>query len=454
VPYISVNPATGEKIAEYPNPTAAELDAALKRSAAGFAAWRRASYDERATHMVRAAELLEAEAPTVAELMTSEMGKTFAAAKGEVAKCAMTMRYYAEHAEAMLEPESISSPARRSGIRYEPLGAVFAVMPWNFPLWQCVRFAAPSLMAGNVAILKHASNVGGCAAYLEGLFARSGMPAGCFVNLYLDHDDVPGVIADDRVAAVTLTGSERAGRTIAGLAGQSLKKCVMELGGSDAFIVGSSADLAATVPMAVTARVQNNGQSCIAAKRFVVVRERAAEFVELFSDQMAAVVVGDPMAPATVVGPIVSSAQREELAGQVADSVSRGATATTGGNSVEGPGFYYRPTVLVDVPEDSRAGREELFGPVAVVRVARDLGDAISIANETPWGLGASIWASDEAEIDAAIYGVEAGMVFANAIVASTPELPFGGIKNSGYGRELSTVGIREFTNVKTFYVA
>jgi succinate-semialdehyde dehydrogenase / glutarate-semialdehyde dehydrogenase len=385
VPFVSVNPATGETVATYETFTDAQVESALSLSAAAFAEWRAASFKERAEVMVRAAELVEAEAPATAELMTTEMGKTFAAAKGEVAKCAMTMRYYAEHAESMLASEPVVTSARRSGIRYEPLGAVFAIMPWNFPLWQCVRFAAPSLMAGNVALLKHASNVGGCALYLEGLFARAGFPRGAFINLFVSHDQAEPIIGDDRVAAVTLTGSERAGRSIAAAAGRSLKKCVMELGGSDAFIVGRSADLSRTVPLAVTARVQNNGQSCIAAKRFIVVSERAAEFEELFSAQMASLVVGDPMEPATEVGPIVSAAQRDELAGQVDDSVAAGARALAGGSTVDGPGFYFRPTVLVDVPESTRAAREELFGPVAVVRVATDLDDAIRIANASPW---------------------------------------------------------------------
>jgi succinate-semialdehyde dehydrogenase/glutarate-semialdehyde dehydrogenase len=309
-------------------------------------------------------------------------------------------------------------------------------------------------MAGNVGILKHASNVPQSAIFLETLFRRAGFPEGCFINLFLTHDDVPLVIADDRVAAVTLTGSEGVGRTIAQLAGANLKKCVLELGGSDPFIVASSADLAYTVPMAVTARIQNNGQSCIAAKRFIVVRERADEFVASFVAGMRAAVVGDPLDASTIVGPLATAAQRDIIAEQVERSVAAGATLLCGGVRPEGGGFFYPPTVLTDVPESSPAGCEELFGPVAVVRVVDDLDEAIAVANETPWGLGGSIWAKDAREIDRAIAGIEAGMVFANAVVASSPELPFGGIKNSGYGRELSTMGIREFTNAKTFYVA
>jgi succinate-semialdehyde dehydrogenase/glutarate-semialdehyde dehydrogenase len=452
--YIATNPTTGEEIARYPFHTAAEIEAKLAQSASAFAIWREYSFAERALYITRAAELLEGEVPVIAELLTSEMGKTFGAAKGEVMKCALTLRYYAEHAEQLLADEVISSPASRSGVRFDPLGGVFAVMPWNFPLWQAIRFAAPALMAGNVGILKHASNVPGSALFLEDLFRRAGCPEGTFVNIFASHDDVPGIIADPRVAAVTLTGSERAGRAVASLAGQALKKCVLELGGSDPFIVTASADLDRTVPMAVTARVQNNGQSCIASKRFIVVEAIADEFIRRFADAMNEVVVGNPMDNATIVGPIVSKGQRDELVGQIDDAVAKGARVLAGGKALEGPGFFLQPTLLADVPADSRAGCEELFGPVAVVRVVADLAEAIAVANETPWGLGAGVWATDDAEIETAIAGLESGMVFVNAIVASTPELPFGGIKLSGYGRELSSYGIKEFVNIKTYYVA
>lgn len=452
--FTAVNPATEEVIASYPEHTPAEVDAALDVAVAAFKSWRDTPFKDRGEMMARMAQILEDEVDSAGELLTSEMGKTFTAAKGEVRKCAGTMRYYAEHAEEMLSEEIIASPASRSGIRYEPLGVVLAVMPWNFALWQAVRFAAPSIMAGNVGVLKHAHNVPGSARYLEGLFTRAGFPKGVFTNLFLGHQALADAIADDRVAAVTLTGSEGAGRIVGRQAGEHLKKCVLELGGSDAFIVASSADMERTIPMAVTARVQNNGQSCIAAKRFIVVKERAEEFIEGFAKAMSEVVVGDPMDPATVVGPLVNAQQREELHAQVQDSVAKGAVVRAGGRKIEGRGFYYEPTVLTNVPRDSRAGCEELFGPVAVVEVVEDLDEAIELANATPWGLGGSIWATDPREIDRAIAGVEAGMVFANAIVASTPELPFGGIKKSGYGRELSSQGIREFVNVKTFYVA
>ena len=454
MPFASVNPATGDVVAEFEGHTSEQIEAAVALAARTFRAWRETPFKDRGELMVRAAQILEDEVDEVGAMLTSEMGKTHAQAKAEVLKCAKTMRYYAEHAEAMLGEEIISSPASRSGVRYEPLGPVLAVMPWNFALWQAVRFAAPAIMAGNVGILKHASNVPRSAKFLEDLFHRAGFPEGVFITLFLGHQAAAELIADDRVAAVTLTGSEAAGKSVAAQAGAALKKCVLELGGSDAFIVASSADMAKTIPMAVTARIQNNGQSCIASKRFIVVRERAEEFVEGFTTAMGEVVVGDPMDPATGMGPLVSQAQREELDAQVRSSVAMGAVVRTGGRALDGPGYYYAPTVLTDVPKDSRAGCEELFGPVAVVEVVEDLDEAIRVANSTPWGLGGSIWATDPGEIERAIAGVEAGMVFANAIVASTPELPFGGIKRSGYGRELSVLGIREFTNAKTFYIA
>ena len=452
--FTAINPATEEVIASYEAHTPAQIEAALAASVNAFKSWRNTPFKDRGELMVRAAQLLEDELDTAAAMLTAEMGKTFASAKGEVMKCATMMRYYAEHAEALHSEEIIASPATRSGIRYDPLGTVLAVMPWNFALWQAVRFAAPSMMAGNVGILKHAHNVPGSALYLENLFARAGFPSGVFANLFLGHRELADMIADDRIAAVTLTGSEIAGKIVAAQAGAYLKKCVLELGGSDAFIVASSADMARTVPMAVTGRVQNNGQSCIAAKRFIVVEERAEEFIDAFTKAMSEVVVGDPMDPKTVVGPMVNAEQRELLHAQVQDSLEKGAVLRTGGVIPEGRGFYYPPTVLTNVPRDSRAGAEELFGPVAVVEVVKDLAEAIEVANSSPWGLGGSIWATDPREIEQAIAGVEAGMVFANAIVASTPELPFGGIKRSGYGRELSAQGIREFTNAKTFYIA
>ncbi|MGD0692258.1 MAG: aldehyde dehydrogenase family protein, partial [Acidimicrobiales bacterium] len=324
MPFTAINPATEEFVAEFDAHSDADVERALAHAASAFEAWRATPVADRAHLMIRAAEMLESEIPVVAELLTSEMGKTFTAAKGEVAKCAFTMRYYAEHAEAMLRDESVSTSGSRSGIRYDPIGAVLAVMPWNYPLWQFIRVAAPTVMAGNVMVLKHASNVPGCAKFIEDLFTRSGFPKGVVTTLFVSHDQIPRIIADPRIAAVTLTGSDRAGRSVAEIAGQHLKKSVLELGGSDPFIVASSADMDATVPLAVTARLQNNGQSCIASKRFIVVRERADEFIEKFVEAMAAVPTGDPMDPATVLGPVVSRGQLDELTAQVADSIAKG----------------------------------------------------------------------------------------------------------------------------------
>jgi succinate-semialdehyde dehydrogenase/glutarate-semialdehyde dehydrogenase len=452
--FIAINPTTEEVVAQFDGHTSEQVDQALEHAANAFQIWKSLSISERAHLMERAAELLESEIPVVAELLTSEMGKTFSAAKGEAAKCANVMRYYAEHAEAMLKDESVATSGSASGYRFDPIGAVLAVMPWNFPLWQFIRVAAPTLMAGNVMVLKHASNVPGCAKFIEDLFMRAGFPRGVVTTLFVSHDAIAGIIGDPRIAAVTLTGSDRAGRSVAELAGRNLKKAVLELGGSDPFIVASSADMDVTVPLAVTARVQNNGQACIASKRYIVVRERADEFLEKFVAAMAAVPTGDPMDPATVLGPVVSRTQLDELTAQVAASVERGAVVHTGGKPLDGRGFFFPATVLSNVPTDSRAGCEELFGPVAVVEVVDDLDAAIAFANATPWGLGGAIYATDQKEIDAAIAGLDVGMVFANSIVASMPELPFGGTKESGFGRELGEYGIREFTNVKSFYVA
>jgi succinate-semialdehyde dehydrogenase/glutarate-semialdehyde dehydrogenase len=452
--FIAINPTTEEVVAQFDGHTSEQVDQALEHAANAFQIWKSLSIGERARLMERAAELLESEIPVVAEMLTSEMGKTFNAAKGEAAKCAHVMRYYAEHAEEMLKDESVATSGSASGYRFDPIGAVLAVMPWNFPLWQFIRVAAPTLMAGNVMVLKHASNVPGCAKFIEDLFMRAGFPKGVVTTLFVGHDAIPGIIGDPRIAAVTLTGSDRAGRSVAEIAGKNLKKAVLELGGSDPFIIASSADMDVTVPLAVTARVQNNGQACIASKRYIVVRDRADEFLEKFVAAMAAVPTGDPMDPATVLGPVVSRTQLDELTAQVAASVERGAVVHTGGKPLEGRGFFFPATVLSNVPTDSRAGCEELFGPVAVVEVVDDLDAAIAFANATPWGLGGAIYATDQKEIDAAIAGLDVGMVFANSIVASMPELPFGGTKESGFGRELGEYGIREFTNVKSFYVA
>jgi succinate-semialdehyde dehydrogenase/glutarate-semialdehyde dehydrogenase len=454
MPFIATNPATGKVIAEHPSFSAAEVEAALAEAQAGYESWSAMSFAERKLLMTRAAELLESEIPAVAELMTSEMGKTFASAKGEAAKCALNMRYYADHAEEMLTEQIVKTTGSRSGIRYEPIGVIFAVMPWNFPLWQIIRMAAPTIMAGNAVAFKHAPNVPGCALYMQDLFIRAGFPKGVLRNMFVEVDQVADIIADDRIVAVSLTGSDRAGRSIASVAGQNLKKVLLELGGSDPFIVAASADMAHTIPLAVTARVQNNGQACIASKRYIVVQERAEEFIEKFTAAMAAVPVGDPLSPETVVGPLVNKTQLDNLTRQVNESVAKGAKVLTGGAPLDREGYYYPPTVLINTASDSPANCEELFGPVAVIHVVKDLDEALVVANDIPWGLGGSIWATDDAEIEKAINGIDAGMVFANAVVVSMAELPFGGTKQSGFGRELSAFGMREFTNQKSYFVA
>jgi succinate-semialdehyde dehydrogenase/glutarate-semialdehyde dehydrogenase len=452
--FATTNPATGQVEQTFDDHTAEEVDARLARAAATFETFRRTTFDERARLLVTAAELLEGEIPDIARVLTTEMGKTFASAKGEASKCANAMRWFAEHAESLLADEVIESSAGRSLVRYQPLGPVLAVMPWNFPLWQVVRFAAPALMVGNVGLLKHASNVPQTALALEDLFRRAGYPEGAFTTLLIGSGDVARVIADERVVAVTLTGSERAGQSVAAAAGDALKKCVLELGGSDPFVVLASADLDRAVPVAVQARVQNNGQSCIAAKRFIVEDAVYDEFTARFVDAMAALTVGDPFDPATDVGPLVSSAQRQEIADQVDDARQRGAVVACGGEVPDGPGWYYPPTVLCDVTPAMRVFGEETFGPVAVVERAGDVDEAIELANRTSFGLGSSVWTADAAEQARCIDEIEAGQVFVNAMVASTPEMPFGGIKRSGYGRELSALGIKEFCNAKGVWVA
>jgi len=452
--YATTNPATGEVERTFDSHTPEEVDRRLAAAAAAFAEHRRTSFSERARLMLGAADLLDAEQPDVARTITTEMGKTFAQAKGEVAKCALGMRFFAEHAESLLADQPIESGARRSLVRYQPLGPVLAIMPWNFPLWQVVRFAAPALMAGNVGLLKHASNVPQTALYLEDLFRRAGFAEGCFTTLLVSSGEVAKIVADDRIVAVTLTGSERAGASVAAAAGDALKKCVLELGGSDPFVVTSRADLDKAVSVGVRARVQNAGQSCIAAKRFIVEEPVFDRFLERFVDEMAGLVVGDPLAPSTDVGPLNSRAQLEEVEGQVEDARSKGATVACGGERPEGPGFYYRPTVLTGITEAMRVAREEVFGPVALVWPAADLDEAIRLANDTVYGLGASVWTEDEDEQRRLVDEVDAGQVFVNAMVASSPEIPFGGIKRSGYGRELSDLGIKEFCNAKAVWVA
>jgi succinate-semialdehyde dehydrogenase / glutarate-semialdehyde dehydrogenase len=453
MPYATTNPATGEVEKTFATHTPEEVEALLQQAVKAFGEYRTTTFAERARHLITAAELLEGEVPDIARILTTEMGKTFAAARGEVSKCAMAMRWFAEHAEGLLADQPIATAASRSYVHYQPIGPVLAIMPWNFPMWQVVRFAAPALMVGNVGLLKHASNVPQTALLLEDLCRRAGLPDGVFTNLFVESKDIAKLIEDPRIAAVTLTGSERAGMSVAEAAGHSLKRSVLELGGSDPFIVLESADLDVTVRTAVNARVQNNGQSCIAAKRFIVVEPVADEFLRRFTEAMDALVVGDPFDPATDVGPIVTEAQRAELVGQVEDALSEGATVNSGGRNLDGPGWYFPPTVLSGVTPDMRVAQQEIFGPVAMVERVPDLTAAIAVANSTTFGLGSSVWTQDEAEMARCVEEIEAGAVFVNAMVASTPELPFGGIKRSGFGRELSELGLKEFTNAKTVWI-
>ncbi len=453
MPFATTNPATGQIEKTFDTHTPAEVEALIQRAVVAFGEYRHTTFAERARHLITAAELLEGEVPDVARILTTEMGKTFASARGEVSKCALGLRWFAEHAEALLADEPIATGASRSYVHYQPIGPVLAIMPWNFPMWQVVRFAAPALMVGNVGLLKHASNVPQTALVLEDLFRRAGLPEGVFTNLFVESKDVAKIIEDPRIAAVTLTGSERAGMSVGSTAGHALKKSVLELGGSDAFIVLESADMETTVRTAVEARVQNNGQSCIAAKRFIVVEPVADEFLRRFTEAMDALVVGDPFDPATDVGPIVTEAQRAELVAQVEEARTQGATVHSGGQVVDGPGWYFPPTVLSGITSDMRVAQEELFGPVAMVERVPDLTAALEVANATTFGLGSSVWGTDEAEIQRCIEELEAGAVFVNAMVASTPELPFGGIKRSGFGRELSELGLKEFCNAKTVWI-
>ncbi len=454
MPFVTINPTTGETEKTFEAHTPEQVEEILQKAHDAFLTYRHSTFAERSRHLITAAELFEGELPDIAKMLTTEMGKTFAAAKGEVAKCAMALRWFAEHSEALLADEVITTSATTSYVHYQPLGPVLAIMPWNFPLWQVIRFIGPALMVGNVGLLKHAPNVPQTAWFLEDVFRRAGLPDGCFTNLFVETEDIAAIIEDPRVVAVTLTGSERAGVSVAATAGHSLKKSVLELGGSDPFIVLESADLDKAVSTAVTARVQNNGQSCIAAKRFIVVEPIADEFIARFTEAMAALVVGDPFDPATNVGPIVSEAQREQLVRQVDAAKLQGATVHGGGTYPDRPGWFFEPTVLTDVTKDMAVAQQELFGPVAIVERVADLTEAIEVANSTTFGLGSSIWTNDEVEQRRCIEEIEAGAVFVNAMVASNPELPFGGIKRSGIGRELSEVGLKEFCNVKSVWIA
>jgi len=446
MPIATINPATGETVRTFDALSESEVAARLERAARAFQQWRVTPIGDRLSVVARAGEILEKDKDRYGRLMTLEMGKPLKAAVEEAAKCALACRYYAEHASAFVAPRFLDGDE----VQYQPLGAVLAIMPWNFPFWQVIRFAAPALCAGNVGILKHASNVPQCALAIEKLFADAGAPPGVFQTLLIGSDRVEAIIADERIAAVTLTGSEPAGRHVAGTAGKNLKKTVLELGGSDAFVVMESADIAKAADVAVKARTINNGQSCIAAKRFIVHERVANAFTDRFVEGMRSLRIGDPMLPDTDIGPLATRQIADDLEKQVAESVRLGARVLTGGKRVPGTGNYFEPTVLTDIPPDSPAYRDELFGPVASLFRARDLDDAIRIANDTSFGLGAAAWTRDQGESDRFIRDLDAGTVFINGMVASDPRFPFGGVKHSGYGRELGPWGLHEFVNIKT----
>ena len=446
----SIDPATGRTLREFQEHGDADVDRALERARDAFGLWRQRPVAERASLLLRTAELLEAEKRELGRLMTQEMGKLHSAAVEEAAKCAVACRHYAEHAERYLAPERVDVKGERSFVAFQPLGVVLAVMPWNFPFWQVLRFAAPALVAGNVAVLKHASNVPQCALAIEDLFRRAGAPEGVFTTLLVGSDRVEQLIADPRVSAVTLTGSEGAGRSVGAAAGRHLKKSVLELGGSDPFIVMPSADIAAAAATAVKARTINNGQSCIAAKRFIVADAVADAFERAFVAGMKSLVVGDPMHDGTQLGPLSSAKQRDEVHDQVRRSVAAGARVLTGGEPIAGPGAFFAPTVLTDIPRSAPAFGEEVFGPVASLFRVADAAAALALANDSRLGLGASVWTRDAEEGRWFADQLEAGTVFVNGMVASDPRFPFGGVKASGYGRELSVYGLREFVNIKT----
>jgi succinate-semialdehyde dehydrogenase/glutarate-semialdehyde dehydrogenase len=449
----TINPATGETLKTFEALTDAQVDQKIQKATETFHTFRNLSFAERARMMNRAAEVIEAEKEELGRLMTIEMGKTFRSAVDEAVKCAWVCRYYAENAEKFLADEPIETPASRSFIRYQPMGVVLVIMPWNYPFWQVFRFIAPGLMAGNVGILKHASNVPQCALKIEEILLKAGFPEGAFQTLLIGSDKVDRILDDPRVAAATLTGSEGAGVKVGAGAAQRIKKVVLELGGSDPFIVMPSANLEEAVKVGIKARVINNGQSCIAAKRFIVAEQIADKFQQEFVAQMEKLKLGDPFDEKTDVGPLANAEAVTSLQADVSATVKAGGKILTGGKPANMPGSFYLPTVLTDIPESSPAYREELFGPVASIFRVRNIDEAIRIANDSRFGLGASAWSNDKAEQERFINELEAGMVFINQMVASDPRVPFGGVKRSGVGRELSTYGIREFANVKSVWV-
>ena len=447
-------PATGEVLKTFTPHSDDEVDAMIAESYTAYKILRDWPFEKRAEHMRKAAQILRDEAEALGKIITLEMGKTLKSAIAEVKKCAVGADYYADHAAAHMADEVIETERASSYRAYQPIGPVLAVMPWNYPIWQVVRFAAPALMAGNTGLLKHASNVPQCALYIEDIFRRAGFPKGAFQTLLIGGSKVERVLRDERVRAATLTGSEPAGASVASICGQEIKPTVLELGGSDAFIVMPSANIEKAVATAVTARNQNNGQSCIAGKRFII----HADIYEAFKDKFVAATetlkIGDPMDADTDIGPLVNAASREEIVGQVEAAVKDGATLLIGGVAVDGPGFFFKPGILENIPKSSKAYREEIFGPVAALYKVSSLEEAIEIANDSPFGLGSSVWTQDKREQLRAIRDIEAGATFINAMTASDPRLPFGGIKRSGYGRELAAEGIRAFCNIKTVVIA
>ena len=452
----TINPINGEVVKEFEAHDEAEVERRLALAQSAFDQLKSTTYAQRAAWLVRAAEILEADVDNAAAMLVLEMGKPIGQARGEVLKSAKGLRFYAEHAANFMADDWLADPsavgAKRAGAKLQPLGVVLAVMPWNYPLWQALRFAAPALAAGNVGLLKHASNVPQSALLLDELFTKAGFPAGAFQALLIPARDVKAVIEDPRVKAVTLTGSEPAGRNVAEIAGNAIKKTVLELGGSDPFIVLPSADLEAAADAAVRARLLNNGQSCIAGKRFIAHTDIYDKFAELFATKMAAIKMGDPMDPDTVLGPLATESGRDEVAGLVDDAVAKGAKLLAGGVVPDQAGWWYPATLLADLPDDALLVMEEAFGPVASLYRAKDIDDAIRIANQTRFGLSSAVWTNSEADEQKCIEEIEAGAVFINGITASYPELPFGGVKASGYGRELAAVGMREFTNLKTVW--
>jgi succinate-semialdehyde dehydrogenase/glutarate-semialdehyde dehydrogenase len=453
MPITTVNPATGELVRSFEPLSSRQIEEKLQRAAETFPTFRRLSFAQRGAMMNRAAQILEAEKEALGRLMTTEMGKTLQSAIAEAVKCASACRYYAEHAERFMAPEKIDTGGSRTSLLYQPLGAILAVMPWNYPFWQVFRFIAPNLMAGNVGLLKHASNVPQCALRIEQIMLEAGFPEGAFQTLLVGSRQVDGIVSDDRVAAVTLTGSEGAGIQVGISAAKRIKKVVLELGGSDPFIVMPSANLEKAASTAVTARIVNNGQSCIAAKRFIVAEPIADEFERRFVERMQSLKVGDPMDAATELGPLASADALEDLHAQVEAAIRSGARVLTGGRRLDRSGSFYEPTVLTDISKESPAYREELFGPVACLYRVKSIDEAIEVANDTPFGLGASAWTNEEGERERFVNEINAGMVFINKMVASDPRVPFGGVKQSGYGRELGVYGIREFANIKTVWV-